>query len=409
MVRKLFREREATRPKGVLERFKSFGFDKLFKTYNEMAEETQWHQFASLKYEIESIRSHDSIQGYVITGITDVHWEVNGLLDMWRNEKVYAKEVSSIQQSDLILCRVPKYCFTPGDKAELSVVLSHFSAIDLSGARVRWSTDWGQGGQFVLPDGIQRGSVAVLQSIPLEMPAVDRPTIERIEIELRLRNGHRVAENSYDLFVLPEDSGRKPDVMQKGRLGSLHAGLSESGYAVNTNLSPEMVLIADQYDAVVAEHLQNGGNVLLICGSEDAVPSTWPLKIKARVGELEGRWFSNFNWIRTDREPFSAVAFTPILGFESAAVAPEYVIECDWQNTPDDVLSGITYGWLNRNCALAMQMRTSGGKVMLTTFRFEKYGSDRYAMRLFDSLIRYMSPACQPKWEVPILVPAAAD
>ena len=36
-------------------------------------------------------------KGYVITGITDVHWEVNGVLDMWRNEKVYAHDLSMIQ------------------------------------------------------------------------------------------------------------------------------------------------------------------------------------------------------------------------------------------------------------------------------------------------------------------------
>ena len=32
-------------------------------------------QFVALKYEIEQMRRHPSIVGYVITEFTDVHWE----------------------------------------------------------------------------------------------------------------------------------------------------------------------------------------------------------------------------------------------------------------------------------------------------------------------------------------------
>src|SRR5881392_2356387 len=93
-------------------------------------------------------------------------------------------------------------------------------------------------------------------------------------------------------------------------------------------LEPNMLLIVDHYDEYAASHVQNGGNALLVVNSENALPPTWPIKVSFRKGtELDGRWFSNFNWIRPDRQPFSRVAFTRILGFESASVAPEYVIE----------------------------------------------------------------------------------
>src|SRR5581483_12133051 len=100
-------------------------------------------------------------------------------------------------------------------------------------------------------------------------------------------------------------------------------------------------------------HLRNRGNVLIIADSGDAVPAEWPLRVMQRAGtELDGRWFSNFNWIRTDRRPFSAVAFTRILGFESAEVVPAYVIQNIAPADFDDVLSGATFGWLNKNSAL---------------------------------------------------------
>jgi hypothetical protein len=36
-----------------------------------------------------------------------------------------------------------------------------------------------------------------------------------------------------------------------------------------------------------------------------------------------------------------------------------------------------------------MQMRVGEGKAFVTTFRFDAYGSDPYATRLLDAMIRY--------------------
>jgi hypothetical protein len=404
-----FGKREVTRPKGVLERFLSFGFDKLFDSFNEMAEATQWHQFASLKYEIESIRSHMSIQGYVITGITDVHWEVNGLLDMWRNEKVYSKELSALQQLDLIMCKFTRHCFSSSEKVELPTLLSHYSNKDLSGAKVRWSADWGPGGQFAISNDIEEGSVLSLPSIQLELPEVQRPTTERLEIQLRSRNGHRISENSYDLFILPVSNFEKPAsiTMQPHKLEMLGSTLMRSGYSVADHTESGTLLIAAHYDRGVENHLKNGGNVLLIAASENALPSHWPIRIVTRAGtDLDGRWFSNYNWIRSDREPFASVAFSSILGFESANCAPRHVIDGFLREYQDDLLSGITFGWLNRNCALALQMKVGSGKMIVTTFRLDQDGPDPYARKVVDSLILYLTTsACNPSLTMPSGLP----
>ena len=62
------------------------------------------------------------------------------------------------------------------------------------------------------------------------------------------------------------------------------------------------------------------------------------------------------------------------------------------------MLSGITYGWLNSNEALAVQARAGQGCVLLTTFRFDDYGRDPYATHLLDALIAYASgPDMRPR------------
>jgi len=393
-----------------LQRFTEYGFDKLFGTFNDMAEETQWHQFSSLKYEIESIRSYNSVQGYVITGITDVHWEVNGLLDMWRNEKVFAQQLSGLQRPDLIMCRLSSYCFYGGESVEIPVLISHYSTLNLNGARVRWSTDSGASGQFTITAEIAPATVVPLHSIQLQLPTIENPRTERLEIEVRLRNGDRVTDNFYDLCLLPK---RPADDHGGVRvLGEKLQGLQDK-LASNRNTPAHddegILLIASHYDERVAAHLEDAGRVLLIAASEDALPSDWPLAVRARAGtELDGRWFSNFNWIQPDCPVFAPLAFTRILGFESTHVAPEYLIRNISPHQFGDVLSGITFGWLNNNSALAAQMRVARGKLLVTTFKFDSYGSDPYSTALLDGFIRYARSAeFQPSFNMPLVTMAA--
>ena len=62
---------EITKPEGIEQRYADYQYSSLFPTLDALTDATEWHEYASLKYEIESIRSHPEIQGYVITEFTD--------------------------------------------------------------------------------------------------------------------------------------------------------------------------------------------------------------------------------------------------------------------------------------------------------------------------------------------------
>ena len=57
----------------------------------------------------------------------------------------------------------------------------------------------------------------------------------------------------------------------------------------------------------------------------------------------------------------------------------------------DDVLSGITYGWLNNNCALTAQVHVGSGQMLLTTYRFHRYGADPYTTELLNAFLSYVA------------------
>ncbi len=54
------------------------------------------------------------------------------------------------------------------------------------------------------------------------------------------------------------------------------------------------------------------------------------------------------------------------------------------------MLAGITCGWLNLNNALTLQTNVKSGKLLITTFRMDKYGSDPYATHLLDAYLSYI-------------------
>jgi hypothetical protein len=410
-----FGDRPVTRPAGVLERFKEFGFARLFADYNALAEATQRHQFVSLKHEIEEIRRHASIQGYVITEFTDINWEANGLMDMWRNPKVYAPELARLQQPDLVVARTEKKNYASGETVKFDLLLSHYSPRDFEGAQLVWRTETGRElSRQTIDKRIPRASVMPLARHSFPAPEVERPRRERITVEVRGKDNQLIAENSADVFVYPKPgSDAAPRLLNfhdpKHANPSLQRALSATGYyGVNTDSKqrPGTLLVATVFDDFVREHLRGGGRAVILADAKDALPPNSNLKITPRAGsDLDGNWVTNFNWARTDVAPFGEVAFTKILGFEAARVTPRHVIEGVGGADYADVHAGIFYGWLNNNHALALQARFAGsgggGRAFLTTFRFEEYGRDPYSTRLLDAIIRYAgSESFAPKLEM---------
>lgn len=393
-----FGGRDVTRPAGVLERFHEYHLDSLFGQFDTLAEESQWHQYASLKHEIEEIRRHASIQGYVITEFTDINWEVNGLMDMWRRPKVYARELAHIQQPDVLLAKSSKYNFYSGEVARVELQVSHYGSSELNGARLAWWTESGAAGHSELRDFVAPATIKSLDAFSFTAPKVMKPQRERVWMELRSRDGELLAENYYELFVYPKP---QPSLKMKvtlddpdGHLKNLAPALKLAGYTILSGPSdnPSALMIATKYDSRVENFVQQGGRVLLLCNSADGLPANGSLKLVPRAGsDLDGNWVTNFNWVRQNAAPFEGVALNRLLGVESTSVVPEYIIDGVNAENYDDVLSGIFYGWLNRNAALAVQASMGKSKVFLTTFRFADYGKDPYATLLLDSLIRYNS------------------
>ncbi len=389
-----------TRPAGLFDRFSQFGFDRVFKNYGALAREAQWRQFRSLKHEIENIRSHEPIRGYVITEFTDINWEANGLMDMWRRPKAYAAELADIQQDDVLLPEVDRTAVTSGEQVHVSVALSRYGAVDPAGGTLDWSATNGlPHATFFIHDPVARGTVARIASFALTAPAVTQPTTVRVGLQLS-KEGKLLARNFVDVAVYPPAAEPPSGVRVYDAFGALgmlpwKPGALEQGATI---VSPVL-------DAQLRRFVEAGGRALIVPrGVIFSFAATPGLSAVSRRDQLDGNWVSNFPWMNPASPAFTAAAIGPMTGGEAAAATPRWLLDgvpaAAWR--AGDVLSGMFYGWLNENRATTAQFKIGKGKVIVTTFDVASYGKDPFATRLVNGMLTYLaSDACAPATALP--------
>ena len=174
-------------PHGIERRFKQYHLDQVFPSLRALIEASQRLQLDALKYQIENLRAHADIQGYVITELTDVHWESNGLLDMYRNPKVVAAQMKHFNADDVLIPLWDRLVFSAGESCSIQVQLSHYSPVDLRDVALEWKV-LGHGvelnGLQVFAGECKPFGVTDLGEVCFIVSPVEQPQMARIELKL---------------------------------------------------------------------------------------------------------------------------------------------------------------------------------------------------------------------------------
>ncbi|MFZ4987341.1 MAG: hypothetical protein ACOYLF_17950, partial [Blastocatellia bacterium] len=372
---------------GVSARLRELKLERVFPTFNDFARATQLHQWLGLKYQIEEIRRHHSIQGYTIAALTDVSWEARGLLDTFRRPKIAAQRLATIQVPDLVFARPASWNYTSGEIIELVTWVSRYSPLAAERLTVHYLIGDQEVNRLEIP-AQERGAVYKDIWKNIKAPQVTSPQPLSIRLELR-RGSEVVTRNDLTVFIYPLTQRRSGTIVLGSRLYKMEAGLVAAGYTIVENPQKDSVIITDQIDNLAWKHLQEGRPVLHLAAMPEGLPGG-RLRVVPRQDNLNflGDYVTNFNWIVGSKAPFRGVAFSPILGFESGMVSPGLVIDGVEPASFDDVMAGISLGWLNSNGALMMGVRIGPGRAILTTFNLApSYASDPYARYLVDESI----------------------
>ena len=384
-------------PHGIEQRFKAFHLDKVFPTLSDLAAASQRMQFTALKYQIEQMRRHPSIVGYVITEFTDVHWESNGLLDMCRNPKAYFDVIGQVNSPDAI---VPtdweRIAFWEGERCEVRLALSHFSSSDLRNSRLEWNLDlWPEvRGTF---EGItpQRAQLTQIGTAIFDVPRLEQATRARLEMRLIDAAGELITHNHHELYFFPRAQADRHVKLAVPGLPRLAARLEGMGYELTEQDSAELVVVERMTDEL-RWYVQNGGRVLWLAEEPDSEQThLGTISIAQRQGRSwQGDWASSMSWIRQDKI-FKGIPTGGTVDFAFADLTPETVIV---GLTPRDfaanVHSGLFVGWVHHLVALVAERPIDRGRVMICTYRLRDHlGSHPVATLMMDDMIGRLAVA----------------
>lgn len=367
-------------PRDIENRFRNYQLDRVFPSLNALSEASQCLQFDALKYEIEQIRRYESIQGYVITEFTDVHWECNGLLDMFRNAKIYHSRLKQINADDLLIPLWERLAFSADQTCELKILFSHYSAVEIKDAILTWEIvghDLPALGDQFFVDPIVAYQVNELGVVRFDVPHVHSPV--RARLELRLVSGEKVmAATEQDLYVFPSDGvlrGMTQTATKTQRIDLMYSPkfqrqLEQLGYRTADDLSRADVAVVTILDDTCREFLLRGGRVLFLAETDDALQTHIPgIGIEPRAGTAwQGDWASSFGWHR-----FESLPTHHVVNFAFADLTPDHVIH---GFTPRDfaldVFAGLFVGWLHKPIPTIARKRVGRGELLVSTFRLGK-------------------------------------
>lgn len=404
-LRRDFRGNEITKPEGVEQRFIDYQYNSLFPDLDALSVATEWHEYAALKYEIEALRALPEIQGYVITEFTDLNWEANGLLDMWRHPKVFADALSHLQQDDLLMLRSEKRNYSTGDSVQADVYLSHYGPGDLAGGKIAWHVE-GTSLTGTLPVApVASASVAKVGTLQFAAPAGSAP-VKRVLKAALIVGDKTVSENSLSVYFYPPKQPELPPPVSfydpPGRLRRLVNEMRARNYLAPTGSEAFPVLITSILDDTVKNKLRVGGRVILIAADQMTLAPAIEVVPRAR-SEFDGNWISNFLWVRKGQPPFTSIGFDPLGEFETQAATPAAVVKGIPAQNFNDVLAGMFYGWIHSNVGVLVQAKAGKGKVLICTFSLgTTYNSDPYATYLLDALVNYLVSDFSPGLELPL-------
>lgn len=379
---------------GVENRFRMWHLDKVFPTFADLARASQRMQFCALKYQIEQMRRHPSIVGYIITEFTDVHWEANGLLDMCRNPKAFYDAMAAINGADAIIPAWKRIAYWEGERCEVNLTLSHFSESDLDGARLEWHLDL-----FPEINGAmkkvkpQKAQITKLGKVAFDVPPLDLSVRARLELRLTDASGAEVTSNHLELYFFPRRVAQIPPV----RLSAsprLAPQLAALGYELTDDWEQADALVADKLTDEVRFFVQNGGRVLWLAESSTSQQSyLGTVEIAARQGRRwQGDWASNMNWIR-QADMFKEIPSGGTVDFAFADLTPEHVITgISPRDFAADVHAGLFVGWLQHIVALVAERRYGNGRLLISTFRLREQlpGNPVAAIMLRDMIAHLM-------------------
>jgi hypothetical protein len=383
-------------PHAIELRYRGYHLDKVFPTLSDLTTASQRMQYAALKYQIEQMRLHSSIVGYVITEFTDVHWEANGLLDICRNPKAYYDVIGQVNSADAV---VPmdwdRIAYWEGERCEVRLGLSHFSTHNLRDCRVEWFLDrWPEIAGSFEGLGPNRAHLTTIGTVAFTVPAPAEGMRVRLELRLRAASGEELSRNHHELYFFPRRQSPPALRLHAPQAPRLAARLGDLGYEVIEDAAQADLVVVETMTDAWRSYAQHGGHVLWLAERPESYEThlgQWG--VASREGRSwQGDWASSMSWLRQDRL-FKDIPTGGTVDFAFADLTPDSVlVGLSPRDFARRVHAGLFVGWVHHVVALVAERPVDRGQVMACTFRLrEQLSQHPVATIMMDDMIQHMA------------------
>lgn len=397
-------------PRGLEQRYRTFFLDRAFGSFDKFIEETQWYQFVGLKYQIEKLRSHASIQGYVITELTDIYWESNGLMDMERNLRVFHEPFAHVNADLVIIPGFKRWGYWEGETLAFEPKLATGGATVAPGATLEWELQpLGVTGSVPIASAAP-GTVSPIEGIEIEVPALAESVAAKLCFVLKDGRGNIIARNYEAISLYPR---LKPASDLTQTVWTEDAGMAERltqlGFTMAGDLESADLVVVRMMDTAGVEAVRRGKRYLVVFeeGKNGWLRADQPTTILPVPYHMDqafpgvfatdrndsiyrGDWITAFSWLRRSGH-FANIPGGPMFDLSFEKVSPHFVLVGmkPWEFEAH-VPSALVMGWGHKASALICERWFGRGKAVMTTFRLssDAPGADPVATTLLADLVR---------------------
>jgi hypothetical protein len=323
-------------------------------TAAELIAGTQRHQGLSDRLQAEVFRRHDHLGGWCVTELTDVPWELNGLLDLERRPKQPAlAELSRVSQLALPMLELTSLAVAAGGRLLAPLHIAN-DGPPLPEVTVRVTL---AGAEQVVELGTLPGwSATGWGTVDLPVPSPPGP----YEVSLRLFTaGREVAANTYPVRAVtlhplpfpisPVDSpahplsrsatlpdrgpGHAPGADEPARGSGVEGSAGDpggTGWGPDSVFHPApgvMVVAEGRLDEAVGELARErlaAGETVVVLAQDGEVADFYPVPVN--VAEVGTAWGSTVFHFTCDQRALSSLPERAVLAGEDATVVPTHLL-----------------------------------------------------------------------------------
>ncbi|WP_266082281.1 glycoside hydrolase family 2 protein [Haladaptatus caseinilyticus] len=368
------------RPAGIDSRFENSFLSSVFDGYEDLAAVWQEREFVSIADVIGQMRTREDIGGYVITEFSDIEWEFNGLLDYYREEKAFCDEFASVNGPIMLRLEPHSRTAWSGDEIPIDVVVVNDTADPIE-ADISWEAFNAAGTMTASVDSasIERITDAFTVSTFGMSDFTD-------EVTATLKTSIETVTTTERLWVLDRTSAANDGVtaLVRGAI-SPNVAAADNGIATQHELNEDIdVAIVTEVNDSVRAFAEDGGNVLLVPGSDGTMADESPFEF--RELPVTESWNLVSSLFYSDSELVGDIVTDRRLGWAFDDLYPYAVVTGIEES--DDVHVGYIEGWLVNEGSPLLTRQFGAGTITACTFRVtETYGNHPTATILMSNVI----------------------